>query len=309
MSFFSHYALFLLESISIVMVVFVFISSIRSMGGKPSQGSLSIKSLDKEHLRVQHLLEKETGRKKTKQRNKQKNACFVLDFKGDVLASQVDALRHEISAVLAVAKPCDEIVIRLESPGGSVNGYGLAAAQLQRIRERNIPLTVCIDQMAASGGYLMACVANHIIASPFAIIGSIGVMAQLPNFHRWLKKHDIDFELLTAGEYKRTLTMLGENTASGRKKFQADLDNIHSVFGNYVLTQRNQLNLKEVATGDHWLAVDAIKLGLVDILSTSDDYLQTRRDQFKTYHVALHVKQPWTHKLLKPLAQCLKAFY
>ena len=108
--------------------------------------------------------------------------------------------------------------------------YGLAASQMQRIRDKKLKLTVCVDKVAASGGYMMAVVADKIIAAPFAVLGSIGVLAQVPNFHRLLKKHDVDFEMLTAGKYKRTLTMFGENTDKGREKFQEDIEDTHVLF-------------------------------------------------------------------------------
>lgn len=241
----------------------------------------------------------------TEKRKENKSAVYVLDFQGDMKASQVDDLREAITAVLLVADKSDEVVIRLESPGGAVNGYGLAASQLQRIRDRNIPLTVCIDKVAASGGYLMACVAQQIIAAPFAIIGSIGVVAQLPNFHRWLKKHNIDVELLTAGEFKRTLTLFSENTAKGRQKFQEDIDVIHQAFKNTVLQLREQININEVATGEHWLAQDAINLKLVDSLQTSDDYLANKVDQHELFQIKVHSKQSFATKLLKPAVKYL----
>ncbi len=202
---------------------------------------------------------------------------YVLDFDGDLRASAVASLRQEISALLTLAKREDEVVVRLESPGGAVHGYGLAASQLQRIRERKIPLTICVDKVAASGGYLMACVANQIIAAPFAIIGSIGVLAQIPNLHRLLKKHDIDFEQLTAGKYKRTLTFFGENTEQARQKMRQELDEIHALFKHHVKTQRPNLDIEQVATGEHWLGRRALELGLVDRLQTSDDYLMAAR--------------------------------
>jgi serine protease SohB len=139
----------------------------------------------------------------------------VLDFKGSMDAHEVGALREEITAVLTLVKPEDQVVLRLESPGGVVHGYGLAASQLQRLRDKQVPLTVAVDKVAASGGYMMACVADKIVAAPFSIIGSIGVVAQIPNFNRFLKSKEIDIELHTAGQFKRTLTLLGENTEEG----------------------------------------------------------------------------------------------
>lgn len=215
-------------------------------------------------------------------------------------ATQVEQLREEVTAILCVAKPEDEVLVRLDSPGGVVNSYGLAASQLQRIRDKNIPLTVSIDKMAASGGYLMACVANKIVAAPFAIIGSIGVVAQIPNFHRWLKKHDIDVELLTAGEYKRTLTLFGETTDKGRKKFQEDLEKIHLAFRNYIAVNRHNLDMDKIATGEHWLATDALDLKLVDQLATSDEYLIGKMTTYKAFKLTIPQKTSLANKLLKP---------
>lgn len=198
---------------------------------------------------------------------------YVLDFKGSMDAHEVASLREEVTAVLAVATPQDEVLLRLESPGGVVHGYGLAASQLQRLRERGIPLTVAVDKVAASGGYMMACVASHIVAAPFAIVGSIGVVAQIPNFNRLLKRNDIDVELHTAGQYKRTLTLFGENTEEGREKFREDLNDTHLLFKRFVKEMRPGLNIDEVATGEHWYGVQAKDKGLVDAISTSDDLI------------------------------------
>ncbi|EPW3486810.1 protease SohB, partial [Cronobacter sakazakii] len=160
--------------------------------------------------------------------------------------------------------------------GGVVHGYGLAASQLQRLRERQIPLTIAVDKVAASGGYMMACVANNIVAAPFAIIGSIGVVAQIPNFNRLLKRNDIDIELHTAGQYKRTLTLLGENTEEGREKFREDLNETHHLFKEFVHSMRPSLDIDAVATGEHWYGVQAKEKGLVDEISTSDDLIIAR---------------------------------
>jgi serine protease SohB len=198
---------------------------------------------------------------------------YVLDFNGDLRAAAVSALRREITAVLSIARDGDEVVVRLESRGGMVHAYGLASSQLQRIRQQGIDLTVSIDKVAASGGYMMACVANKILSAPFAILGSIGVVAQLPNFHRLLKKHDVDFELITAGDYKRTLTVFGKNTEQGRKKFVEDIEDVHRLFKEFVAEHRPQLDIEQVATGESWFGRRAIERGLVDELITSDEYL------------------------------------
>ncbi|WP_313079612.1 protease SohB [Atlantibacter sp.] len=204
---------------------------------------------------------------------------YVIDFKGSMDAHEVASLREEVTAILAVATPQDEVLVRLESPGGVVHGYGLAASQLQRLRERGIPLTVAVDKVAASGGYMMACVASHIVAAPFAIVGSIGVVAQIPNFNRLLKRNDIDVELHTAGQYKRTLTLFGENTEEGREKFREDLNDTHLLFKSFVKEMRPSLNIDEVATGEHWYGVQAKEKGLVDAISTSDDLILEKMKQ------------------------------
>ncbi|KTD29421.1 protease SohB [Legionella maceachernii] len=308
MEFLSQYGLFLVKTLTLVVSFLLVVAGVLALGRKPKP-VLEITSLNKEYettkQRMSHEIKNKKPEKAKKDKKKQKEqkakpTLYVLDFHGDIKASQVEQLRDAVSAVLSIVQEKDEVVVRLESPGGAVNGYGLAASQLQRLRDRNIPLTVCIDKIAASGGYLMACVANRIIAAPFAIIGSIGVVAQLPNFHRWLKKHNIDVELLTAGEYKRTLTLFGENTEKGREKFQEDLEKIHDAFKSAVLSNRGQLNINQVSTGEHWLAKDAFDLKLVDSLKTSDDYLAEKMQDFNAFKIAVHGKKSMMEKLLKP---------
>lgn len=216
---------------------------------------------------------KQRGTGETIVAEKKKNRLYVMDFDGDIRASEVEKLRREITAVLTAATPEDEIVVRLESGGGMVTSYGLAASQLDRIRDKKIPLTICVDKVAASGGYMMACVADKLVAAPFAVLGSIGVVAQIPNFHRLLKEMKVDFEMLTAGKYKRTLTVFGENTDEGRQKFIEDIERIHGQFKSYVSERRPQLDIEKVATGEIWSGQDTLDLNLADVLSTSDQYL------------------------------------
>lgn len=223
---------------------------------------------------------------------------FVLNFLGDLQASAVEQLRQEVTSVLTVATPSDEIVVRLESPGGVVHAYGLAASQLQRIRAQNIPLTATIDKVAASGGYMMAAVADKILAAPFAVVGSIGVVAQVPNVHRLLKKHDVDVELITAGEHKRTLTMLGENTDEGREKFTEQLEDIHKLFQEHVVAHRDAVDIKEVATGEAWYGQRAIDVKLVDRLITSDSYLAECATDREVYLLRWAVQKKPLERLL-----------
>ena len=240
--------------------------------------------LDKDQLKAAHKADSK-AQKQAKKAGTHKPRVFVLDFDGDIKASATDNLRHEITALLSLAKPQDEVVLRLESGGGMVHSYGLASSQLARIRQAGVPLTVCIDKVAASGGYMMACIGEKIIAAPFAVLGSIGVVAQLPNLHRLLKKHDIDFEVHTAGEYKRTLTIFGENTEKGREKFQQDLETIHELFKGFVARYRPKLAIEEIATGEVWLGLSALDKQLVDELKTSDEYLAERARDADLYHL------------------------
>jgi len=226
-----------------------------------------------------------------------KPRVYVLDFKGDLRALAVARLRQEITAVLSMARASDEVVVRLESAGGMVHAYGLASSQLQRVKAHGIGLTVCVDKVAASGGYMMACVANKILAAPFAILGSIGVVAQMPNFNRLLKKHDIDFELITAGEYKRTLTMLGENTEKGREKFVEEIEDVHLLFKEFVAQHRPELDIEKVATGEHWFGQRALDRGLVDELITSDEYIVRACEAADVFEVKYVEKKPLPERL------------
>lgn len=258
--------------------------------GQRKEGELKTTSLnafyEKLHKTIDHAFmsksklkasqKAEKAEKKTKQidaENDTKQKVYVLDFDGDAAATAVDCLRHEVTALLSNAKPTDEVVLRLESPGGMVHSYGLASSQLVRIREAGIPLTICVDKVAASGGYMMACIANKIISAPFAILGSIGVVAEMPNINRLLKKHDVDIELITAGQYKRTLTLMGENTEDGRKKFQDEVDVVHGLFKTFVSNYRPILDIDAVSTGEAWYGSAAVDNKLADQLMTSDEYL------------------------------------
>lgn len=307
-----EYLTFLAQTVTIVVAIVVIVSAMAAFSMKRQQhpsGHLEVRKLN-EHLSdlkvavQQAMLPATTVRKMRKQEHKEhkkaakrearelkqtdgagRKRIYVLDFDGDLQASQVEHLSTEITAVLSAAREDDEVLVRLESAGGMVHSYGLAASQLDRVRRRNVPLTVAVDKVAASGGYLMAAVANHIIAAPFAVLGSIGVVAQVPNVHRLLKRHDVDVEVLTAGKYKRTLTVLGENTEEGRRKFIEELEDVHRLFKDYVGTHRESLDLDAVATGETWYGQDALERKLVDEIVTSDEYLVARSDDADIFEV------------------------
>ncbi|MGX1126995.1 protease SohB [Pseudomonas sp. HLS-6 TE3448] len=303
MEFLAEYASFLAKTATLVIAILVVLSALAGLRGKgrrKASGQLQVTKLNDFYKELRERLEtslldkaqlkalrKQQGKaeKLQKKTPDEKSRVFVLDFDGDIKASATDSLRHEITALLTLATPRDEVVLRLESGGGMVHSYGLAASQLARIRHAGVPLTVCIDKVAASGGYMMACIGEKIVSAPFAVLGSIGVVAQLPNVNRLLKKHDIDFEVLTAGEYKRTLTVFGENTEKGREKFQEDLDVTHQLFKDFVSRYRPQLHIDEVATGEVWLGVAALNKHLVDELKTSDEYLSDRAREANLYHL------------------------
>jgi serine protease SohB len=228
---------------------------------------------------------------------KKRSKVYVLNFDGNISASAVGHLREEITAVLTQATPNDEVLLKLESAGGMVHSYGLASSQLDRLRKKNVPLTVCVDKVAASGGYMMACVADKILAAPFAIIGSIGVVAQMPNFNKVLKKHDVEFELLTAGEHKRTLTMFGENTEKGREKFIEELEETHQLFKEYVSTRRPQIDIDKIATGEIWYGSRAKDIKLIDDVQTSDEYLVSRIEDADVFEVAYVFKKKLHQRL------------
>lgn len=224
-------------------------------------------------------------------------SVYVLDFDGDIKASAVENLREEISTIIGAAKAGDEVVLRLESGGGQVNSYGLAAAQLKRIKTAGLSLTVCVDKIAASGGYMMASVSDKVIASDFAIIGSVGVVSQLPNFHELMKKHNIGYEMFTAGEYKRTVTMFGENTDEDRSKYQAEIDRIHQLFKQFVKKHRPNLDVDKIATGEFWFATDALELNLIDEIGTSDSYLLSLMKHYNAFSLQSRSKPNLMEKL------------
>ncbi|MGE0632857.1 MAG: protease SohB [Pseudobdellovibrionaceae bacterium] len=303
---FALQTLFIVVAIVVVLIVFFSLLS----KARDQKSELEIENLNEkfEHfaaaLKHQLLTKKElkAEQKKLKQESKKKDKLkktkiYVLDFNGDVKANPVQSLRDEVSSILLVASPQDEVFLRLESPGGMVHGYGLAASQLVRIREKGIPLVVSVDKVAASGGYLMVCTANKILSARFAIIGSIGVVAQVPNFHKLLKKNQIDYNEYTAGEFKRTVSMLAEITPAGEAKFKDQLEQTHTLFKNFVSKNRPQLQMEKVATGEYWYGEQALSLGLVDSLQTSDDYLLSKKNSHELIRVATLHKKKLTEKL------------
>ena len=307
----AEYAGFLARVVTLVVAILLVLASAAALRskGRRQPGQLQVNKLNnffrdlQQHM--QHaVLDKKQAKAARKAASKTaklerkseqaKPRIYVLDFDGDIKASAVDSLRHEVTALLGIATPADEVVLRMESGGGMVHSYGLASSQLARIRQAGIPLTVCVDKVAASGGYMMACIGDKILSAPFAILGSIGVVAQVPNVHRLLKKHNIDFEVLTAGEHKRTLTVFGENTDKGREKFQEDLQITHELFKDFVAHYRPQLAMDEIATGEVWLGQAALGKQLVDALMTSDEYLAGKARDAELFH--LHYAQ---HKTLQ----------
>jgi serine protease SohB len=240
-------------------------------------------------------------KREAKERAKQESArarLFVLDFKGDIRATAAASLREEVSAILRIARPVDRVLLKLENSGGTVHEHGFAASQLLRLKEHGLRLEVAVDKVAASGGYLMACVADRIVAAPFAIVGSIGVLAQLPNFHRLLEEKGVEFEQVTAGRYKRTLTMFGKNTDEGRDKLQQELEDVHDLFKQQIRDHRPQVDVEQVATGEHWYGARALELKLVDELATSDDVLARAVKDFDLYHLAYKRRRPLSERVL-----------
>ena len=256
--------------------------------------ALEASILPRKHFKVEEKArrqERKALRKRSAEEAEKSRRVFVINFRGDIRASAVAALREEVTALLTIARAEDEVVLRLENAGGLVHDHGLAASQLERIRSRGIPLTVAVDKIAASGGYMMACVGDKILAAPFALLGSIGVLAQIPNFHRLLKKKDIDVEILTAGEYKRTLSMFGENTEKGREKFISELEDVHALFKDFVSEHRPVVDTEKVATGEAWYGKRALEQKLVDELKTSDEYIIDKcedSDVFQVKYVEHH---------------------
>lgn len=323
MEFLAEYGVFLAKTFTLVIAILVVVGGIIALsasGKGASSGSIKIKHvnamlkkmtagiedavLSKDEVKAQKKAEakKDKEDKKTSKKNKDaipefKKRVYVLDFDGDIKASAVEHMKQEITAVLTMARKEDEVVLRLESGGGMVHGYGLASSQLQRITDKNIPLTICVDKVAASGGYMMACIADRIVAAPFAILGSIGVVAQVPNFHRLLQKNDVDFEMFTAGEYKRTVTMFGENTDKGREKFNQDLEDTHVLFKEFVGEHRTQVNLKEVANGDVWYGKRALDNHLIDQIITSDEYVTNACNDADVYEVSFKQTKSLPEKL------------
>ena len=311
--FFAEYGLFLLKALTVLAAIVVVIVVAASASRRAQLEGLEVENLNKKYKTLADTLRNAVSSKgerkqAAKQRKKESKAearepstkprSFIIDFKGDLKATAVSSLREEVTAILDVADTTDEVIVRLENHGGVVHEHGLAASQLARIREREIPLMVCVDKVAASGGYLMACVASKVYAAPFAILGSIGVLAQIPNFNRMLDSHGVDFEQITAGKHKRTVTMFGKNTDEDRAKLKEELEDVHNLFKDAVSRYRPDLDLEKVATGEHWYGPMALEFGLADELKTSDELLTERAAERDLYQVTYKIKQPLQKRVM-----------
>ena len=318
---FLEYGLFLLKVITVLISVIVLISFVAASKKSNTSEGLEIENLNEKYKGLSDSLNKavmekdewkkkqkseKTIAKKNKKKKTRKPKAYILDFIGDIKASAVSSLREEVTAILDIAKRNDQIVLRLDNHGGVVHEHGLAASQLARIRQKKIHLTVVVDKVAASGGYLMASVANKIYAAPFAILGSIGVIAQLPNFNRLLDNYGVDFEQITAGQYKRNVTMFGKNTDEDREKLKDQLEEIHELFKSSVNEYRPQLDLERVATGEHWYGSKALELGLIDEIKTSDELLIEMAKKYEIFSVKLKVKKPLKKRLLSNIDSLLE---
>ena len=318
--FIAEYGLFLLKVATVVVAIIVVMAAAAAANRKAAQEGLEVEHLNKKFRATASalrsaVLRKDARKQEAKDEKKRQKAeekagakprSFVIDFKGDLKASAVSSLREEVTAVLDVATSDDQVIVRLENHGGLVHEHGLAASQLARIRDHDIPLIVCVDKVAASGGYLMACVASRIYAAPFAILGSIGVLAQIPNFNRLLDSHGVDFEQITAGKYKRTVTMFGKTTDADRAKMKEELEDVHALFKSAVSRYRPDLDLDKVATGEHWYGTRALELGLADEIRTSDEVLLSLAEDRDLYRVSYRIKQPLQKRLMSNIDGALE---
>jgi serine protease SohB len=316
MDFLAEYGLFLLQTLTVVVaVVLVIAVSSKISGGDEAKGMIKVTDLSKKIAEQKKYvgsiveaalnsdqpsflerLRNKLIKKSTVESSHQKLAV-VLEFKGDVKASQVNGLREEVSAILLMDPMPDLVVLKLTSPGGLVHTYGLASSQLARLRDAGVESVACVDTVAASGGYMMAVCADRIVAAPFAVLGSIGVVAQIPNIYRFLKNRDVDVELHTAGTNKRTLTVLGENTPEGRKKFKQDLEQTHDLFKAWIAERRPALDLAAVADGSIFYGTDALTKGLCDQIATSDDVLMTINQDHHLIALKWHEKKTLATRL------------
>ena len=312
--FFLQYGLFLAQTVTVVIAI-VFVIAFAASASKKGResGGLVVKSLNQRLEKLSDALRteitsrkqmkslakarKDRDKKRARKDSDERKRIFVLDFKGDLKASGVAGLREEVNSIVSVATGDDEVLVRLENAGGLVHEHGLAASQLARIRDKGIPLTVSVDKVAASGGYMMACVADTIRAAPFSVVGSIGVLAQIPNFHRLLKEHGIEVEQVKAGRYKRTVTMFGENTEEDRAKMREELEDVHKLFRDLIAQYRPGLDMDLVGTGEHWLGRRGLELGLVDELGTSDDYLLEALDEADLFSIKWASRKTLQEKL------------
>lgn len=198
----------------------------------------------------------------------------VLRFEGDTMATGRQDFARMVDEVLHNKERIQRVIVVVNSPGGGVSVYGQMFAGMERMRNAGVDVTACVDTYAASGGYLMSVPAQRIIAAPFAMVGSIGVVSEFMNFNKLLRRLGVEPMTITAGELKRTVTPLSEVTEENKAAYKAQLEAIHRQFIAVVKKYR-EVDADRVCTGNHWTAAESVelKLNLVDGLATSQEYL------------------------------------
>ncbi len=175
------------------------------------------------------------------------------------------------------------VVVRINSPGGTVGASQEIYQKLWKLRKKNIPLVASMGEMAASGGYYVASACNYIVANHGTITGSIGVIAMSPNLRGLFQKIGVDMNVIKSGKYKDILSSFRDLRPEERELIQDMIDSSYRKFLKDVALGRNQneSDIEPIADGRVMSGETALKYKLVDMLGTFEDAIDKARQMAK----------------------------
>ncbi len=188
---------------------------------------------------------------------------------------------REILAKAEQDRRIKALLVRINSPGGTVTSSDIIYHEIQAYKERtNTRVYVSILDMAASGGYYIAMAGDKIVGHPTSLTGSIGVIALKVNLEGLLHKVGVDWEIVKSADKKDFLSPLRRLTAEERKLFQSTIDSYHERFLTIIAENRPELELEDVKTladGRVFTAEKAMEAKLIDMIGYLDQTLDTIR--------------------------------
>ncbi|WP_343192796.1 S49 family peptidase [Buchnera aphidicola (Taiwanaphis decaspermi)] len=310
MEFIYSYILFIIKTLSVLFFLHLFskiiIIYILKKNDIYLNNTLKVELLNNHYKKLKNDLSFFQKKKIINQKNvyNKKSNLYILDYNDKIKKNKIKKLREEISSIILVAKKNDEVLLRLENTSDIVYEYGLVIAQLQRLRKKGIKLIISIDKIVSNGGYIIACVADHISASPFSIIGPINIVVNIPNIDKYTQTSNLNNQLNDCNTFTK-LTLIKNNTKIYVNKIFNKLDIKKYIRNSFIKDMRPSLNLNKIFNQNYWIGENAINEKLIDSINTSDDILFSKKDT----HNLLKIKYVYKSNIVEKYIVTLNKYF